>query len=312
MSSPKPQAVASGARSAAQIEKSLKALVHEALAEDLGSGDVTSAIFTSKERGKAHFLAKQAGVLSGAELIAMVFKELDPKARVKLLKKNGESFEPGGILAEVEAPLAALFSGERLALNFLQRASGVATQTRRYVEALGEDSPIGIYDTRKTTPLLRIVEKRAVRDGGGRNHRFGLDDMAMLKNNHIDAAGGIEQAVERLRQQGFFDRKPRLPLCIEARTLEEVQKATEAGCDIVLLDNMTPAQMKKACELIRSTAKQRKTPVPQIEISGGVTLKSLPKLRDLPVDRISVGALTHSVPSIDISMRIQPQSVKKG
>lgn len=287
-----------------------KEIARMALAEDLGPGDVTSAIFSPKESGIGQFLAKQDGVLSGTELVKSVFSQLAPSSRVKFARKDGDSFRAGEILGEVSGPLRALFSGERVALNFLQQLSGVATMTSEYVSALGPKTRIGIYDTRKTTPLLRLPEKEAVVHGGGRNHRFGLFDMAMLKNNHIDAAGGINAAVTRLNKNGFFFRKPRLILCIEARTADEALAATAAGADIVMLDNMRPAQLRRCVTKICGESKRLGLPRPSIEISGGITPAKLPALRNLPIDRISVGAVTHSASAIDISFRIVPMREK--
>lgn len=280
-------------------------LAREALAEDIGTGDVTSALFGPDARGTAWFLAKQDGVVSGMELVRAVFRELDPSARLTVRIRDGEAFRKGDILAEVKAPVRVLLSGERVALNFLQRLSGVATMTRRFVEALGPDSPIAIVDTRKTTPLLRLVEKQAVVHGGGRNHRMRLDDMAMIKNNHVDRAGGVAEAVEALRATGFFDRTPPIPLCIEARTVDEALAAVDAGADIVLLDNMSPAQAGRCAKAIAQRARRARKPRPLIEVSGGMTLKKVAGYRGLPIDRISVGALTHSAPALDIALRMK-------
>ncbi|MCX7019426.1 MAG: carboxylating nicotinate-nucleotide diphosphorylase [bacterium] len=278
-------------------------IVREALAEDIRGGDVTSVIFGPEEKGRARIVAKAPGVLSGMEAACEVFRQLDSSSRFRALMRDGQSFQPGCVLAEISAPLAVLFMGERTALNFLQRLCGVAALTRRMVEALGPDSGIGIYDTRKTTPLLRLLEKRAVADGGGHNHRFALDDMAMLKDNHIDAAGGITAAVERLRGAGFFARHPRLPLCIEARSVTEAAEAACCGANIVMLDNMSMEQMRRAARAIECAARDAERSVPHIEVSGNVSVARIKALRALPIDRISVGALTHSAPSIDLSMR---------
>ena len=235
-----------------------------------------------------------------------VFSRLAPTSRVRFYKKDGEVFRAGEILGEVSAPLSALFAGERVALNFLQRLSGVATLTAKYVSALGSKSKARIYDTRKTTPLLRLLEKEAVVHGGGSNHRFGLFDMAMLKNNHIDAGGGVAAAVGKLRKSGFFRRRPRLKLCIEARTAHEALAAAAASADIVMLDNMTSRQMRHCANLIAAESKRLRIARPQIEVSGGITPAKIAALRALPIDRISVGAITHSAPAIDISFRILP------
>lgn len=284
------------------LRKLISETVACALAEDIGCGDVSSAIFSGKEKAQARFIAKQSGVLSGTDLIKEVFCQLSPSIKVRLLKKDGERFAPKDVLAEVEGPLPLLLTGERLALNFLQQLSGVATLTRQFVDALPKDSPVGIYDTRKTVPLMRMLQKRAVVHGGGRNHRYGLDDMAMLKNNHIDAAGGVANAIARLRDSQRGSRK-RVPVCIEARDLEEASQALVAGADIIMLDNMNARQVKSAVARLRALAQDKRLTMPQIEISGGITLKNLGTYANLPIDRISVGALTHSAPAVDISMR---------
>lgn len=280
-------------------------IVQLALAEDIGAGDVTSAAFARRGTARAVVVAKAAGTLSGIEILQCVFRTLSRRARVCPLKNDGDSFAPGEHLAEVEAPLEVLFTGERVALNFLQRMSGVATLTRKFVDLLGPQTQVAVCDTRKTTPLLRTLERMAVAHGGGVNHRFGLDDMAMLKNNHIDAAGGVAAAVEALRRSGFFDRKPRLPLCIEARTRNEACEALTFKPDIIMLDNMSPQTIRTTVATLAREAATLGTRVPLIEVSGNITLKTIARYRRLPIDRISIGALTHSAPAIDISMRIQ-------
>lgn len=289
----------------AAYREEARRLAREALSEDIGNGDVTSALFGPEAQGTAFFLAKQSGVVSGMELVRAVFTHLDPNSRVTVKINDGQPFEKGDILAEVRAPVQVLLSGERVALNFLQRLSGVATVTRQFVDALGSGSAIRIVDTRKTTPLLRIVEKAAVVHGGGSNHRMRLDDMAMIKNNHVDRAGGVAEAVEALRATGFFDRKPPLPLCIEARTANEALAAVHAGADIILLDNMSPAQAGQCAEQIASHAGEQNMERPLIEVSGGMTLAKIRRYRGLPIDRISVGALTHSAPALDIALRMK-------
>ncbi|AXA35949.1 MAG: carboxylating nicotinate-nucleotide diphosphorylase [Candidatus Hydrogenedentota bacterium] len=284
---------------------SLSKIVELALAEDIGPGDLTSQIFAHETRPRrAIFLAKQAGVLSGSEVVREVFHQLDPSSRVRMRIRDGQEFRAGDELLEVRANLVALLSGERTALNFLQRLSGIATLTRAYVNALGPKSSIGIYDTRKTTPLLRALEKKAVCDGGGRNHRFGLFDMVMLKNNHIDAAGSVSAAVAELVARGVFAASPRPALCIEARNLDEALEAVSAGADIVMLDNLDLKSIRSIVKKMEAFAHQLGCRLPEIEVSGGVTIEDVKRLRRLPIQRISVGRLTHSAPAIDISMRI--------
>jgi nicotinate-nucleotide pyrophosphorylase (carboxylating) len=283
----------------------LSKVVELALREDIGPGDLTSEIFSDDTRPRrAIFLAKQGGVLSGTEVVREVFHQLDSSSRIRLRIRDGQEFSAGDELLEVRAKLVALLSGERTALNFLQRLSGIATLTRAYVKALEPRSSIGIYDTRKTTPLLRALEKKAVRDGGGRNHRFGLFDMVMLKNNHIDAAGSISAAVSQLVARGVFATSPRTTLCIEARNLSEALEAVSAGADIVMLDNLDLKSIRSIVRKMKALTKQLGCRMPEIEVSGGVTVEDVKQMRCLPIQRISVGRLTHSAPAIDISMRI--------
>ena len=282
----------------------LRELARVAVTEDVGEGDVSASIFPPSVRASALFLAKENGILSGIEMAQLVFQAVSENCRFKPLLRDGQEFAAGDLLAEIRGPLGALLTGERTALNFVQQLSGVATLTRRFVDAIGEGGP-GIYDTRKTVPLLRWLQKRAVWHGGGRNHRFGLDDMAMLKNNHVDAAGGVAEAVALLRAGEAGKR--RVPVCIEARDRAEAEAALRQRADIIMLDNMPPASMKRAVESLKRMAHDQGYPMPQIEISGGVTLANIVKMRGLPVDRISIGALTHSAPAVDISMRITQQ-----
>ncbi|MGB9692150.1 MAG: carboxylating nicotinate-nucleotide diphosphorylase [Candidatus Sumerlaeaceae bacterium] len=284
----------------------LRELVKLALAEDLGSGDVTSAIFNTR-LGTAYFLAKEDGCMSGGHVVREVFRQLDPKSRFRQLVQDGTEFRSGARLAEVEGKLAALLSGERTALNFLQRLCGIASLTREYVRALGRYADrIAIFDTRKTTPLLRVLEKKAVVDGGGQNHRFGLFDMVMIKNNHVDAAGSISQVMRALIEQGEILRR-RLPICIEARTTEEALEALAVGADIIMLDNMAPSLIRKCVAQLRKQADALGLALPEIEVSGRISPEDVRALRMLPIQRISVGRLTHSARALDISMRIEAE-----
>jgi nicotinate-nucleotide pyrophosphorylase (carboxylating) len=278
--------------------------VRGALEEDIGPGDLSSSIFPPNEKGSAEFLAKQAGVLSGTLLVNEVFRQLSPAVRVRWAVRDGQSFHNGDILGTVEGPFAKLLQGERVALNFIQQMSGIASLTRLFVDAAGKSS-VGVYDTRKTTPLLRAFEKQAVVHGGGRSHRFALYDMAMLKNNHLDAAGGVHEAVSRLDKNGFFRLRPRKLLCIEARNLDEALAAVENRADIVLLDNMEPKQVRAVVARLRARAKQLKREMPQIEVSGGINLLTIRSFARLPIDRISVGAITHSAPALDIALHFK-------
>lgn len=267
----------------------LDRIVRAAFAEDLP--DITSeAIFDPADRGSARFLVKADGVLAGLAVIDTVFRTLDPAAEVALRAQDGDRVEPGDVVAEVSASVIALLSGERTALNLLQRASGIATTTRRYVDAVA-GTRAQIYDTRKTAPGLRALDKDAVIAGGGRNHRIGLFDMFLVKNNHIDRAGSIAAAVERIRAR----RMPR-PLMIEVRDRSELEEALALAPDFILLDNMSTDHLREA---VRRTSGR----VP-LEASGGITLETVRAVAETGVDRISVGALTHSVTALDISMRV--------
>lgn len=267
-------------------------IVRRAFAEDLP--DITSeAIFDSGDRGEARFLVKAAGVIAGLAVIETVFRTLDETAEVTLDIKDGDAVEPGDVVAHVRASVIALLSGERTALNLLQRASGIATATRAYVDAV-RGTRAKIHDTRKTAPGLRLLDKYAVRAGGGENHRVGLHDMFLIKNNHIDRAGSITAAVERVRAR----RMPQ-PVMVEVRDLRELDEALALAPDFILLDNMSNADMRAAVE--RTAGR-----VP-LEASGGITLDSVRAVAETGVDRISVGALTHSVNALDISMRINTE-----
>lgn len=267
----------------------IKTIVRAALAEDLP--DITSeAIFDAGERGSARFLVKAAGVLAGMPFAEAVFKTIDPTSSFKAIKSDGDNVEPGDVVAEVEAGVIALLSGERIALNLLQRASGIATTTRRYVDAV-QGTNARIYDTRKTAPGLRVLDKYAVRCGGGENHRIGLFDMFLIKNNHVDRAGSITAAVERIRRRGMPEK-----IMVEVRDFDELDEALALKPDFILLDNMTPAELRRAVE--------RTAGAVPLEASGGVTLESVRAIAESGVDRISVGALTHSVTALDIALRI--------
>ncbi|MBV9494536.1 MAG: carboxylating nicotinate-nucleotide diphosphorylase [Acidobacteria bacterium] len=264
-------------------------LIQRAFDEDLP--DITSeAIFEPTDRGTASFLMKADGVLAGLDFAEEVFAMLDASAQFERKAQDGDRVAPGDIVATVSASVIALLSGERTALNLMQRASGIATATRRYVDAIA-GTKAGIYDTRKTAPGLRVLDKYAVEAGGGRNHRIGLFDMFLVKNNHIDRAGSITAAVERIRATG----KPQ-PVMIEVRNDAELGEALAQKPDFILLDNMTPDEMRAA--VIRTNG------AVALEASGGITLENVRAVAETGVDRISIGALTHSVKGLDISLRI--------
>lgn len=260
-----------------------------AFAEDLP--DITSeAIFDPAQRGRARFIAKAEGVFCGLILAETTVALLDATSSFRPVISDGDPVKPRDVIAEVEASVIALLSGERTALNFVQRASGIATATRRYVDAVA-GTRAKIYDTRKTVPGLRLLDKFAVRCGGGENHRFGLHDMFLVKNNHIDAAGSITAALERIRAKRMTQQ-----IMVEVRDLAELDEALSQAPDFVLLDNMSIETMAEA---VRRTGGR----IP-LEASGGVTLQTIRAIAETGVERISLGSLTHSVTGLDISMRV--------
>jgi nicotinate-nucleotide pyrophosphorylase (carboxylating) len=271
-------------------------LIELALMEDLGAGDVTSeSVFADEDLGFGEFLCKAEGVIAGLGVAGAVFALCDPGVRMVPVSADGTSVEAGQIVAKAHGPVKGLLQGERTALNFLQRMSGIATATRAYVRQV-EGTRAKITDTRKTAPGLRMLDKMAVRLGGGVNHRFGLDDMILIKDNHIAAAGGISLAVERcvrfLRERGL-----RLGIEVETTSLAEVEEALAAsGITRIMLDNFTPELMRRAVELIDGRV--------EVEASGGITLENVREIALTGVDLISVGALTHSVRALDISLEL--------
>ncbi len=270
----------------------LREQVRAWLAEDVGHGDLTTRLLAPPgARATAVVLAREAGVLCGLPVAALVFAELDPTCRVEALAAEGEPVQPGQVVARVEGALASVLAAERLALNLLQRLSGIATLTRRYVEAVA-GTGVAILDTRKTTPGLRALEKYAVRVGGGRNHRFGLFDGILIKDNHIRAAGGVTAAVQRARDQAPHP----LRVEVEVTTLAELEEAIAAGADWVLLDNMDLQTIRAAVERAAGRVK--------LEVSGGVTLEQVRAIAETGVDAISVGALTHSARALDLSLEL--------
>lgn len=268
-------------------------IVRRALAEDVGTGDVTTEA-TVPETQQAHgiFLVKQACVLAGLAVVRETFRQVDTTCAATFTHRDGQRCAPGDVIGEVRGPARALLVGERTALNFLQRLSGIATRTRQFVDAAG--GRITILDTRKTTPTLRVLEKYAVRAGGGTNHRIGLYDAFLIKDNHVRLAGGVKAAVAKARAYAA-----RLPIEVEAQQLSEVDEAVEAGADIVLVDNMSIADIREA--VLRTRGRCR------VEISGGVTLERIPELAATGAEFVSAGALTHSAPAIDISFEIEPR-----
>jgi len=268
-------------------------LVERALAEDVGTGDVTTeATVPAGARARATITQKAPGVVYGLDVAEAVFRRLDPDVRIERLVDEGVWRDGGGPVLRVEGSARALLTGERTALNFLQRLSGVATAAARAARAV-VGTGAQVLDTRKTTPGLRALEKAAVAAGGAANHRAGLYDMVLIKENHIAAAGGIAAAVRAARE-----RAPDLPLEVEVRNSEEIDEALAAGAQRLLLDNMTPAELRAAVRLVAGRAR--------LEASGGVTFETLKEIADTGVDWVSVGALTHSAPALDLSLLLEP------
>lgn len=274
------------------VTPQIEQLIRCALEEDIGAGDITTLSTVPRDaRGKGLFRAKRDGVAAGLILIEKVFSFLDADVQVRCLAHDGDAVKQGAVVAEAEGPIRALLMGERTALNFLQRLSGTATLTRRYVDAV-KDFPCKIIDTRKTTPGFRTLEKYAVRMGGGTNHRLGLYDAALVKDNHIVAVGSIAGAVEEVRRQAPFMAK----IEVECSTLAQVREALDARADVIMLDNVNPKEMAEAVRVINKRA--------WVEASGGITIETLREVAATGVDFISVGALTHSAPSLDFNMKV--------
>ena len=266
-------------------------LIRMALQEDITSEDVsTNAVMPTATRGNVDLIAKEDGVVAGLEIYARVFKILDEKTEIEFHCKDGDEVKKGELMATVTGDIRVLLSGERVALNYLQRMSGIATYTHS-VASLLEGTGITLLDTRKTTPNMRIFEKYAVRAGGGFNHRYNLSDGVLLKDNHIGAAGSVAKAVQMAKEYAPFVRK----IEVEVENLDMVKEAVEAGADIIMLDNMSVEEMKEAIRIIDGRA--------QTECSGNVTKENIDHLTSLGVDYISSGALTHSAPVLDISLK---------
>lgn len=266
-------------------------LIRMALQEDITSEDVsTNAVMPTATKGTVELIAKEDGVIAGLDIYARVFTILDEKTEIDFHCKDGGEVKKGELMATVTGDIRVLLSGERVALNYLQRMSGIATYTRQVAKLL-EGSKVTLLDTRKTTPNCRVFEKYAVRVGGGCNHRYNLSDGVLLKDNHIGAAGSVTKAIQMAKAYAPFVRK----IEIEVETLEQVKEAVEAGADIIMLDNMTPEVMKQAVELIDGRA--------QTECSGNITKENIQKIREIGADFVSSGALTHSAPILDISMK---------
>jgi nicotinate-nucleotide pyrophosphorylase (carboxylating) len=268
----------------------LERLVEAVLAEDIGSGDVTTdAIVDPEALGVADLATRVPGVIAGLDAAEAVFRMLEPEIGFVRLVEEGAQLDEAAPVARVNGSLRAILTGERAALNFLGRLSGIATLTRRYVDVVA-GTGVAILDTRKTTPGLRELEKHAVVCGGGRNHRFGLFDAVLVKDNHIRAAGSIQGALETVRSS------TELPIEVECETLAQLEEALAAGADAILLDNMTPDQLRSAVAIADGRAR--------LEASGGVTLDTVRAIAETGVDEISIGALTHSAPALDVSLEL--------
>ena len=266
-----------------------------AFAEDVGDGDVTTlSTIPADERGRQRLIVKEEGILSGVEIARKVFAKFDPDLRMTVYIKDGAHVKPGDIAFEVEGSVRSLLQTERVMLNIMQRMSGIATVTAKYQEKLA-GLKTKVLDTRKTTPGMRVLEKEAVKTGGGANHRMGLHDMILIKDNHVDFAGGIAKAVEAAKKFCKDTGRGDLKIEVEVRNTDEINEALAAGVDRIMLDNFTPERTKEAVKLIAGRT--------EVESSGGITLDTLRAYGECGVDFISVGALTHSVKGLDMSFK---------
>jgi nicotinate-nucleotide pyrophosphorylase (carboxylating) len=285
-----------------QIDKEAKqfqTIVRRALREDIGRGDITTdAIVSDTDRALGIIFAKEEGTLCGIDIAKNVFEEIDSTIDFQKQLTDGSQLSPGVTIAILIGKAATCLKGERTALNFLQHLSGIATTTKQFVDRSA--GAIKILDTRKTTPGLRIMQKYAVRVGGGHSHRFGLYDMVMIKDNHIQLAGSISEAVKRVRSK-----KKKQFIEVEVQTIEELREAIKARVERIMLDNMRPAQIAKGVDLVRSSA-----PDTEIEISGGIELENINEIATSGADFISVGALTHSARALDIALKMKPLGPK--
>lgn len=278
-------------------QKLIEQLIDLAFAEDIRDGDHTTlSIIPASEYGRQQLIIKEEGIIAGVEIARMVFERFDPALEMKVFIEDGSHVKPGDIVFEVYGPVRSLLQTERTMLNIMQRMSGIATVTAKYQAELN-GLKTKVLDTRKTTPGMRLLEKMAVKIGGGSNHRIGLFDMILIKDNHVDFAGGIPQAVASVREYLRRNHKS-LKIEQEVRNTEEIRQAIDAGVDRIMLDNFSPENTRSAVELIRSL-----NPAIEIESSGGITIENLRKYGECGVDFISVGALTHSVKSLDMSFK---------
>jgi nicotinate-nucleotide pyrophosphorylase (carboxylating) len=277
------------------MDERQKKMIACALNEDIGKGDITTAAtIASQKTGRARIISKQKGILAGTRITEYVFTSYDPKLQVKLDHRDGDTLVSNEIVMVIEGNIAAILSAERVALNYLGHLSGVATLTAQYVQKIRQ-TKAKIVDTRKTTPLLRVLEKEAVRAGGGINHRMGLDDMVLIKENHIQAAGSIINAVEQT-QRFLTEMKLDVRIVVETRNLDEVHEALTCSIDRIMLDNMIIDELREAVALINHQV--------EVEASGGITLENVREIALCGVDYISVGAITHSAPAFDYSLML--------
>jgi nicotinate-nucleotide pyrophosphorylase (carboxylating) len=274
--------------------------VNNALDEDLGRGDITSrSVIRSGVRARGSFLAKQDFILAGLEVAEAAFNAFDPEMQIESSATDGDQIQAGKSFARLLGEAQELLAAERVALNFLQRLSGIATLTRRFVDAI-EGTSARIVDTRKTTPGLRMLEKYAVTAGGGRNHRLGLDDGILIKDNHLALGGGITEAVRRARESAGHLHK----IEVEVSNLEGVREALAANADVLLLDNMTPEQVRQAVEVVKASNESGRQTL--TEASGTINIDNVRAYAEAGVDLISIGAITHSAPAVDISFKLKP------
>ncbi|MBD3415478.1 MAG: carboxylating nicotinate-nucleotide diphosphorylase [Candidatus Aminicenantes bacterium] len=270
--------------------KNLDEIIEAALEEDMPEGDVTSeSLIDPDSVSEAFLVAKEKGVLAGIEIAEWVFQKIDPNVKFEALKQDGDDFENQDRLGQIKGPSRSLLNGERLALNFIQRLSGIATLTKKYTDIL-KQTKTKLLDTRKTTPCMRMLEKYAVRMGGGVNHRLNLSEMILIKDNHLHLVGSIKEAIQRARKAVG----EKIKIEVETTSLDEVKEALKYGADIIMLDNMSPEDISRAVKAVDGR-------VP-LEVSGNITLSKLKEVAELGVDFISAGSLTHSFRSLDISM----------
>ncbi len=278
------------------MKDKLPAIIKAALDEDIATGDITTqAVIPAGKKAKGYFLVKNEGIIAGLSVAEKVFHTLDKKIFFKVILADGAPVKPGDIAAEVEGSAGSILTAERTALNFVQRLSGIATLTNQFVQKV-KHTNAAILDTRKTVPGLRLLDKEAVKLGGGKNHRIGLFDLFLIKDNHIEVAGSVTRAVELCRQQNL-KKKSLFKIEVETKNIEEVKEALNCNVDIIMLDNFNLAMMKDTVELINKKCK--------VEASGNINLDNIAGVAETGVDYISVGALTHSVKALDISLEVK-------